>query len=265
MRFFLYGLATTAALVLWFLVKLDRTYLLTHTVQVYGGEGKSGAFSVNVEIEGDGYSLLRWKRIDTISAARLCLAPPTAVEKVKLRWDLSPLRRAGICGELRLRKYRPSLHWVLPSGADFVGPYEWISDSIWSLQETLPSWEYQLVAKPGRHRYPIPLPAHWGVYPETLWVQAEVSRYIYAATEVTPQSEGTEGYTLILQPPRVQVRFWVPQAYADQWKPSDFLVVVDMRKVMPTDSVVFPELRKRPPYVRNVEIYPSVLGFTRLY
>ncbi|MCX8112800.1 MAG: hypothetical protein N3E49_06360 [Bacteroidia bacterium] len=264
MRLFLYVIAGTAAILLWFLIKLDKLYTLNHTVFVRGSPLGDGAF-VGVEVTGKGYNLLRWRHLDTISAVQLCVAPPTTVGEVKLHWNMENLSRLGVCGKLQVRRYRPSLRWILPSGADFVVPPTWIADSVWTFIDSLPRWDYQLAAEVGRRTYPIPLPRHWGVYPETLWVEANVARFIYAITEVTPQPEGTKGYTLILNPSRVQVRFWVPQSMVDRWKPSDFYVVVDMQKVLPKDSVVYPEVRRRPPYVRQVEIFPPALKFTRLY
>lgn len=264
MRVFLYGIALTAAILLWLLIKLDRTYTITHTVAVHAEPG-SDPLLVNLEVEGDGYNILRWRRIDTISATRLCLSPPRGWRGVALRWDLQELRRRGLCERMKQIRYKPSLRWILPTGADFVDPPVWVSDSVWILNDTLPPAEYELVAVPGRQRYPVPLPAQWGVYPETLWVESHVAQYIYAVAEVIPTTEGTQGYTLVLTPPRVQVRFWVPQSMADRWQPSDFVVAIDMRKVLPNDSVVYPELRRRPPYVRRVEIVPPALSYTRLY
>lgn len=264
MRFLLYGIALTAAVFLWLLIKLDRTYTLTHTVLVQVSP-EVEPVPISLEVEGGGYDMLRWRRIDTISAARLCIAPPKNWRGIALRWDFQELRRQGICDRLRRIQYKPSLRWVLPGGADFVTPPVWLTDSLWASWDTLPSTEYELVAVPGRHRYPLPLPPQWGVYPETLWVEGHVAQYMYAVTEVTPIAEGTEGYTLVLTPSRVQVRFWVPQAMVDRWKPSDFVVAIDMRKVLPNDSVVYPELRRRPPYVRQVEIIPPALRYTRLY
>lgn len=264
MRLLLYGVSLSAAILLWLLIKLDRTYTVSHTIYVEVG-GQAEPFPIEVEVEGNGYDLLRWRRMDTIPAAQLCIAPPRGVNRINLHWDQREFHRRALCERLKLIHYKPTLRWILPKGADFVEPPEWLSDSVWVLSDTLPAWEYELVAKPGIHRYPIPLPRRWGAYPETLWVEGHVAQYIYATVEVPPSTEGTQGYTLVLTPPKVQVHFWVPQSMADRWKPEDFQVVVDMRKVLPTDTVVYPELRQRPPYVRRVEIQPPALSFTRLY
>ncbi|MCS7298180.1 MAG: hypothetical protein RMK19_04510 [Bacteroidia bacterium] len=264
MRIFLAAVAGIGGLLLWLLIKLERTYTISHKVFVQPAIGNASEV-VSVEVEGKGYALFFWRRIDTISVARLCMDPPRGAGRVSLRWNLSELNRSGICKRLKPTQVRVPVRWVLPAGADLIEPPFWRNDTVWSLTDSLPLQEYELVAQIGRRSYPIPLPSEWGVYPETLWVEAHVASYIYAITEVVPQPEGVDGYTLLLQPDQVQVRFWIPQSMADRWKPSDFQVVVDMNKVMPGDSLVYPELRRRPPYARRIEIIPSALRFTRLY
>ncbi|MEN3040442.1 MAG: hypothetical protein ABDH66_02740 [Bacteroidia bacterium] len=264
MRLFLYGVAVTVAILLWLLIKLDRTYKISRIVTVQA-PGLERPILATVEVEGSGYDLIYERGGDTISAARLCISPPATKNKLKMHWSLTELNRSGICHKLRRISYRPILRWILPSGADFVSPPAWLSDTIWAFADSLPPFTYELVAKLGYHRYPVPLPPDWATYPETLWIEANTARYIYASTEVSPKAIGTENYSLILTPNRVQIRFWVPQSMADQWKSEDFQVIVDMRKVLPKDSVVFPELHKCPPYVRRVEIIPPALGFTRVY
>ncbi|MCS6894552.1 MAG: hypothetical protein NZZ60_00165 [Bacteroidia bacterium] len=257
-------MAATVAILLWLLIKLDRNYKVSRTVVVQVPISERPVL-VNVDIEGSGYDLLYESNIDTIAAARLCIAPPAARGNLSMRWNLRELHQLGICQKLRRISYKPTLRWILPSGVDFVSPPNWLSDTIWTFADSLPPLSYELVAKIGYHRYAVPLPSHWGNYPETLWVEAHTAKYIYASVEVTPQAIGTENYALLLTPNRVQIRFWAPQSMADRWKPEDFQVIVDMRKVLAGDSVVFPELHKCPSYVRRVEITPSALSFTRVY
>lgn len=264
MRFTLYGIAVLAALFLWLLVKLDRGYRLRRAVVVRTTD-EAPILQAYLEIEGTGYRLLFWQGWDTISAAHLCLDPPQESKGVTLRWDLHELQHSGICERLRPLRYRPALRWILPTGGEIVEPPIWVKDTVWSLSDTLPAWECEVTGKIGKHRYPLRLPKEWGVYPETLWVEARIERFTRLTTEIIPQAEGTEGYTLLLNPSRVQVHFWVPISMAERWKPSDFEVVVDMRKVLPGDSVVYPEIRRRPPFAQRIEIVPSALGFTRVY
>jgi hypothetical protein len=83
--------------------------------------------------------------------------------------------------------------------------------------------------------------------------------------EIAPKVVGVKGYLLLLRPSRVKLLFSVPASYAAQWYPSNFEVVVDMQKVLPGDTVVYPELRKKPSFVRDVQILPPALEFTRIY
>ncbi|MCX7605990.1 MAG: hypothetical protein N2170_01825 [Bacteroidia bacterium] len=264
MRWLLPIISFLAAVTLWLLIKLDQRYKVTHSVVVRTGEMASP--SINLEAEGIGYSLLFWRPPDTVSLARLCLAPLTAPSGVTVRWDMSGVQHAGLCKLLRLRTYRPTLRWILPEGTDFVESPRWLTDSVWAPgEEKFPPFEYELVAQVGRHVYPIPLPSGWDVYPETLKVEAEVSRYVFASVALRPRIEGAKGYKVRLNPEKVEVSFWVPESHMKRWSPADFEVVVYMHKLLPGDTTVYPELIKRPPFVRQVRVIPSSLNFIQIY
>ncbi|MCS7163006.1 MAG: hypothetical protein NZ958_06770 [Bacteroidia bacterium] len=257
--------ALGGAVGLWFLVKLDATYAVTYHVALSPRPLEDLPEYVEVEAKGSGYELLLARRYDTISPIRLCVAPPERVGPLLLRWNLAEFHRRMPCHRLKQLTYRPLIRWIHPEGMDFVGPVVWARDTVWVWErDTLPPWEYTCVAREGRHRYPIPLPPQWGVYPETLWVEAEVAPFVFATVTITPHLEGAENTPTTLTPDRVEVRFWLPRPYLRKWKPEDFEVVVNMRKVLPNDSFVYPELRRYPPFIYQVEMVPSKLSFTRL-
>jgi hypothetical protein len=141
-----------------------------------------------------------------------------------------------------------------------------VQDSVWiGKGEALPPYEFELVAQKGKHVYPVVLPKSWYVYPETLWVAAEVDRFVLATVALAPQVQGAKGYRVRFRPDKVSLRFWIPEAYQDKWHPEDFAIVVPMDKLLPGDTVVFPELVRKPSYARQVQLIPSALAFTRIY
>jgi len=266
---FLVGLALGAAVFLWLLVKLDQRYEVRKPVWVRLGSGeKSGEnlLAAEMHISGAGAALLRRRLSDTVSLARLCKGVDPLQRDFSVRWAIFGAKEADLCAQLEKVVYRPRLRWILPEGADFVEPYKWVSDTVWVWKGHLPPpYEQEIVAEVGHHTYPVPLPSSWAVYPETLYVQAYIGRYLQGEVEVEPQVIGAEKYRVLLRPARVQVRFLVPESYAGEWGPADFEVVVDMHKVLPEDTAVYPELRRKPPFVRSVELRPRSLDFTRIY
>lgn len=263
------GLALVAAVFLWLLVKLDQRYEVRKAVWVrlWGGERvPSSLVAAELQIEGSGATLLRRRLPDTLSLARLCKGGYPAERDFFVRWVFWGAKEADLCAQLERLVYHPKLRWILPEGAEFVEPYRWVSDTVWVWKgHLLPSYEQEIVARVGYHTYPVPLPSSWGVYPETLYVQAHIGRYLQAEVEVEPRIVGAGKYQVLLRPARVQVRFLLPESYASDWDPSEFEVVVDMQKVLPEDTAVYPELRRKPPFVRHVELVPRSLEFTRIY
>lgn len=260
MRWGLYGLSLFLACLLWLLVKLDQRHVVKRTLHLAmrGQEVRS----VEVQAEGPIYALLLWKLPDTLSLARYCFAPPVAPAALKVSWPSVGF----LCEQLRREAYRPKLHWVLPEGTDFVEPPRWVVDSLWVGQNmSLPPWEVSLVAQRGKQMYPVPLPPQWYTYPETLWVEANVDRFVFASITLLPRLEGVKGYKVLLNPARVEVRFWVPERQLGAYQPEDFELVLRMDKVLPSDTVVYPELLRYPPFIRQVEVVPAYLNFARIY
>lgn len=264
MRWVLLGIAVLAGGILWLFVKLDQKYKVSFQVIASAPGIKPVAFPVQVEAVG--YDLLSWEVRDTLPLARLCVGVLPFPNKVEVRWEGNAEPTQKLCEQLHKVAYRPALRWILPQGADFVGRPQWIQDSVWlGKGSTLPSYEFELVAQIGKHRYPVVLPKSWYVYPETLWVEAEVDRFVLATVTLSPQVQGAKGYRVRFRPERVSVQFWIPEAYQGQWRPEDFTLLVPMDKVLPGDTVVFPELVRKPPYVRQVQLIPTALAFTRIY
>lgn len=260
MRWGLYGLSLLAACLLWLLVKLDRPYKVGEKVSLAMlGEVLR---SVEVQVEGPAYALLLWRPPDTLSLARYCFAPPPAPAALRVYWPSVGV----LCEQLRREVYHPKLHWVLPEGTDFVEPPRWLVDSLWLGQNaSLPPWEVSLVAQRGKKTYPVPLPPKWYVYPETLWVEAHVDRFVFASVSLAPRLEGVQGYKVLLNPARVEVRFWVPEKQLGAYQPGDFELVLRMDKVLPGDTVAYPELVRYPAFIRQVEVVPASLSFARIY
>ncbi|MCS7188169.1 MAG: hypothetical protein NZ933_00025 [Bacteroidia bacterium] len=263
MKWVLYGAPVGIALLLWLLVKLDQNYKVIHHVVIV--ENSGSAHVVEMEAEGSGYALLFWQLPETLSLARWCMEEGRSPKGIFIRWKDIESRRRILCSQLQPRRYQPSIHWVLPQEADFVSPPKWKIDIIWvSANYQPPPWETEVVARLGKHLYPIALTLQWRVYPETLWVEAEIARYILATTSVKPRIEGANTERIELIPPQVRVQFLVPEPYADRWSPADFEVVVSMQKLLPGDTVVYPHLVRRPPFVRKIQIDPPALGFIRI-
>lgn len=260
MRWGLYGLSLATACLLWLLVKLDQRDKVVQKVHlVVRGEIVR---SVEVQVEGPTYALLFWQPPETLSLGRYCFALPQAPVTLSVSWPSV----GSLCEQLRREVYHPKLHWVLPEGTDFVEPPRWLTDSIWVLQEApLPSWEVSLVAQRGKRIYPVPLPAKWYIYPETLWVEATVDRFVFASVSLVPRLEGVQGYKVLLNPARVEVRFWVPERQLGAYQPEDFELVLRMDKVLPGDTVAYPELVRYPSFIRQVEVVPTFLNFARIY
>ncbi|MCS6790046.1 MAG: hypothetical protein NZ580_03610 [Bacteroidia bacterium] len=255
----LYGIAVIGAFFIWLSIRLEQTYRIEYKVKLWPLPESAGyPTEAHLQVEGTGYALLFWKRIDTISPVRLCFKPPQASSSLRLTWEAHP----ELCKRIRRFPLRPIVRWIMPEGMDFVVPPTWVSDSVWAIEPfTLAQIpEVQLVARSGKHLYPVPVPM--GVYPETLWVQAHITRFIPASVELTPILEDEPGRPFFLRPAYVTVRFWIPESHLKEWKRSDFEVVVNVKKVLRGDSVVYPELRKRYPHARYVEISPNVLHFS---
>lgn len=263
------GLALIAAIFLWLLVKLDQRYEVRKSVWVRlwgGGKGTANLVAAELQVGGAGAALLSRRLPDTLSLARLCKGIYPVDRDFFVRWGLLGAKEADLCAQLEKVVYHPRLRWILPEGADFVEPYGWVSDTVWAWKGyLLPLYEQEIVAQIGYHTYPVPLPPSWGVYPETLYVQAHIGRYLQVEVEVEPRIVGAVSYRVLLRPACVQVRFLLPESYAGEWSASDFEVVVDMQKVLPEDTAVYPELRRKPSFVRHVELVPRSLEFTRIY
>lgn len=260
MRWGLYGLSFLGACLLWLLVKLDQRYQLRKVVYLamQAGSGRS----VEVQVEGPAYVLFLWQPPDTLSLARYCFALPQAPAELSVSWP--PV--GSLCEELRREVYHPTLHWVLPEGTDFIEPPRWLQDTLWVVRDfSPPSWEVSLVAQRGKRVYPVPLPPKWYIYPETLWVEANVDRFVFASVSLVPRVEEVQGYKVFLNPARVEVRFWVPESQLGAYQPEDFELVLRMDKVLASDTVVYPELVRYPSFIRQVEVVPAYLNFVRIY
>lgn len=257
----LWLIALVGGLLLWGLMRLSRTYTYEWDVVVL--KPGLGYDYARLVARGPGYAFLWANLPDTVSLVRLCrgfeIKGPLLLEAAR------GFRMDTLCQAIQVQVYRPRLRWILPEGYDFAMPYRWLMDSIWTLAGwTPPPLEIDVVARGGRHRYPIPLPKSLGVYPETLWVEAKVVRYFRIRYTVEPRLLNKGSSRVALSPPRITLEFEVEEAQKSRVRPGDFELVVDMSKVLPGDSVVSVTLTQRPSGVRNVRFYPAALRFTRV-
>jgi len=260
----LWLLSIGVSLGLWAIIRFSQTYRVVVQRPLWGGLGCGALGWAQLSIEGRGYELFRYMRAhqDTLSLARLCKAafPPL----VKVHMTDSP-GLDSLC--VRVTPHRPSLRveWILPESHDWVEPWRWISpETLWSCSAP-PPHTITLVGKPGLHLYPVVLPREWGVYPETLWIQGHLASFAWVRHQIRPTIVGATGYRVLLSPPALEVFFQVPQRYVHEVSPRDIEVLIDMRKVLPQDTVAYPQVRVRKAYVRNLHFSPKVVRFTKVY
>jgi hypothetical protein len=257
----LWILALNGALGLWGLMKLSQSHVYRDWYEVWVGESCGRLAWVDLQLTGRGYDLVRTNAAlrDTFPLGRLCKG--LLLQSVKIQRSVV---LDSLCARLHLQAYHPEIEWVLPEGHDWVEPWQWVQDEIWSCGD-LPSHRVTIAAKPGLHLYPVILPRGWGVYPETLWVKGHLAAYSWMYYRIRPRVIGNTGYRVLLSPSVIEVQFQVPQKLIKQISPNDIDVIVDMRKVLPQDTVAYVQVRSRVPFTRNLRFRPQGVRFTRVY
>jgi len=261
----LWLLSVGVSIGLWGIIKLSQTYRVVVERPLWAGHSCGILGWAQLSIEARGYELFRYVRPhqDTLSLARLCKAP--LPPQVKVYVTDSP-GLDSLCA--RVAPHRPSLRveWILPENHDWVEAWRWVGpETLWSCSAP-PSHTVTLVGKPGLHLYPIILPWEWGVYPETLWVQGHLAPFAWVRYQIRPTIVGIlSNYRVLLSPPVVEVTFQVPQHYVNAVSPRDIEVLIDMRKILPQDTVAYPQVRVKKAYVRNLRFSPKAVRFTKVY
>ncbi len=259
----LWPLAILLSLVLWLLTKLSQTYSTQVSRLLWGGKGCGVLGRTQLAVSGKGYELIRRQLNafrDTLSLARLCKG--ALPKEINLH---TPYSLDSLCKRIHPYPQNLRVEWVLPKDHDWVEPWQWVgSETLWGCAPP-PSQKVVLSGKPGLHLYPVVLPGEWGVYPETLWIQGDLAPYFWVRYQVRPHVIGTGDYRVLLSPPVLEVAFQVPQAYADEVSPADVEVLVDMRKVLPQDTVAYLQVRTKKAYIRNLRFHPKAVRFTKVY
>lgn len=260
----LWLLSVGVSLGLWTIIRLSQTYRILVQRPLWAGRECGALGWAQLSIEGRGHELFRYMRAhqDTLSLARLCKA--TLPPPVKVQVTDAP-RLDSLCA--RVTPHRPSLRveWILPENHDWVEPWRWMGpETLWSCSAP-PPHTITLVGKPGLHRYRVILPREWGVYPETLWIRGHLASYAWVRYQIRPIIVGATSYRVLLSPPALEVLFQVPRGYVNEVSPGDIEVLIDMRKVLPQDTVAYPQVRVRKPYIRNLRFSPKAVRFTKVY
>ncbi|MGQ9864145.1 MAG: hypothetical protein ACUVRD_06670 [Bacteroidia bacterium] len=168
---------------------------------------------------------------------------------------------------LQARKVPVHLHAkvMTPPQAELLSTPLVSPESVYTLGSSKPVWEGALTIESGESMHEIELQPACAFYPNRLRVHFVAEKMLQVRLALKPRIVGEMPTAIRIYPQKIFLTYKVPENSPHFPQAQDFDIYVDITRMEPEDSVIYPILARSPASIKDIQWHPKALRVKRIH
>lgn len=140
-----------------------------------------------------------------------------------------------------------------------------LPESVYALGGFEPAWKGTLTVESGETTQEITLQPSCAFYPNKLRIHLVAEKMLQVRLALKPRIVGSMPAGIRLHPQKIFVTYKIPEHRLHLSQAQDFDFYVDITRIQPEDSVIYPILVRKPAGIKDIQWYPKALQIKRIH